>query len=48
MTQHLRAAGLLALAAACLSAAILAGVRDAEAKATGPAASAVCCIYLIF
>lgn len=49
MTQHLRAAGLLALAAACFSAAIFAGMRDAEAKATGSEVSpAVCCIYMIF
>lgn len=49
MTQGLKAAGLLALAAACFSAAVLAGIRDARARSSAATASpAVCCIYLIF
>lgn len=49
MTTVIRAAGVCAIAALCFAAAVLAGVRGADARAAAvEPAPAVCCIYLIF
>lgn len=49
MTAIARAAAFLIAAAACFAAAVLAGVKGAEARTAeaGPD-PAVCCIYMIF
>ena len=49
MTAIARAAALLIAAAICFAAAVLAGVKGAEAQtAEADGAQGVCCIYMIF
>lgn len=49
MSQFIRAAWISAIAAICFAAAVLAGVRGAEASvANSGQLPAACCIYMIF